>query len=470
MATAVLKADKRIEKMVKLCAEHGMPKDQTAAFVKAGYIVLEQMMDFHAAAREADRDNGPEEIAMGGSRGPGKSFAIMHQVGDDCQRYPGLKWLFLRKVMKSAAESLDDLTRKVFQYTPHKFTATGVDFLLGSRILIGGYKDPRDIDKYLGIEYDGVVVEEATQLIEDKVNKIRGSMRSTVWRPRMYLSTNADGIGLSWFKQRFVLPARKKQEVWTRFFDVTFRDNPFLDAGYVRWLEGLKGPLGKAWRDADWDAFAGMAFPSWDYDRHVLPMADCFDIPSNWMKWTATDWGYAAPWSTHWYTKNPDTRRVYCYREAYQTNLTDRQQARMILDMTLPSENITLHYADPAMWATKNVEGRTFTTADEYKREGVPLTKADHDRMMGKRKVNNILADLPDGKPGLQIFEGCTHMIEQLSTLALDEYRTEDVDTEQEDHAYDDLRYGLTNERKTDKKEPPKTSTENPMHRLKGIT
>jgi len=32
---------------------------------------------------------------------------------NDCQRVPDLKWLFLRKAMKSAAESLEDVAGKV---------------------------------------------------------------------------------------------------------------------------------------------------------------------------------------------------------------------------------------------------------------------------------------------------------------------------------------------------------------------
>ena len=459
--------------MGQLCVQHGMPREQTKAFVTAGYVVLEQMMDFHAAAREADAKDGPDEIALGGTRGPGKSFAIMEQVGnDDCQRVPGLKWLFLRKIMKSAAESLDDLTRKVFEYTPHKFTQAGVEFPNGSRILIGGYKDPADIDKYLGLEYDGIAIEEATQLTDDKRQRIRGSMRSSKqgWRTRMYLSSNADGIGLAWFKRTFVLPARAHQERNTRFFDVSYEGNPFLDANYVQWLGRLRGPLGRAWREADWDAFSGMGFPEWDYDRHVILHPDEFEIPAHWVKWTATDWGFASPFSTHWYARDPDAGRIYVYREAYGANLTDVEQARMIVDLCPPAEEVKLHYADPSRWERKNREGEVFTTVDEYRRGGLILTKADNNRLSGIRKVHSALATFPDGKPGLQVFESCPHMIEQLSTLALDENKPEDVDTQQEDHAYDDLRYALTNERRLLPPGPPDPRSRNPSRPYRNIT
>ena len=449
MATKKTKVTPALVNMNKAMKAAGMTMDQADRFNTSGYAVLPAMIPFHIAARLADKPDGPEEIAMGGSRGPGKSHASMAQVGlDDCQRQPDLKVLFLRKIMKSAGESLDDLKRKVFQFTPHTSTADGVEFPNGSRILIGGYKDTRDIEKYLGIEYDVIVIEEATQLSEEKKDKLRGSLRTSKphWRARMYLTTNADGPGLVWFKKSYVIPQRKGQEGITRFFDVSYRDNPFLKFEYVRWLEGLKGALGKAWRDADWDAFSGMAFPSWNYETHVI---DPIELPATWFRWRGLDEGTAAPFCCLWGARDPDTRRVYVYREAYTPGLTSTRQADRINEMTPPDERIMFTFGDPAMWAKKNMDDKVYSSYDQYRDRGIQLTKADNDRLSGKRKVDDVLEALPDGDPGLVIFSTCEHLIEQLSTLSRDELNPEDVDTKQEDHAYDALRYLLTNERRT---------------------
>jgi len=467
MVTATIKADERIGRMLIAMRDNGIPRDQAERFTRAGYVPLEGMLPFHAAARQADKQGGPEWIALGGKRGPGKSHTIMAQVGlDDCQRMDDLKVLFLRKIQKSARESFEDLIRKVFLYTPHTPTADGLELPNGSRIVIGGFKDERDIDKYLGIEYDVIVIEECTQISETKKNAIRGSLRTSKhnWRPRVYVSTNADGIGLFWFKKMFIDPFRKAVERLTRFFDVTGIKNPFINPEYDAWLDSLTGPLRKAWRDGDWDAFAGMAFPTWNYERHVIQP---FEIPSHWVKWKATDWGFASPFSTHWYAKDPDTRRIICYREVYGAGLTDRQQARAIQDNSPINEIYFMHYADPSLWERKNRDNEVFSTADEYKKEGLNLTKADNDRMSGKRKVNNILADLPDGEPGFQVFETCPKMIEQLSSLASDKLNPEDVDTDQEDHAYDDLRYALTNEKRIEQKGAPRKEVD--RHPLAGV-
>jgi len=218
-----LTADSEIERMAAAMRDAGIPVDQAQRFIAAGYVPLPGMLRFHAFAREADRAGGPQYVALGGKRGPGKSHTIMAQVGlDDCQRVDGLKVLFLRKIQKSAAESLEDVILRVFAYTPHTPTREGVTFKNGSRIMIGGFKDEKDIDKYLGIEYDVIVIEEATQITESKKEKLRGSLRSSKpnWRPRIYMSTNADGVGLLWFKRQFVEPSRAERETDTRFLDV----------------------------------------------------------------------------------------------------------------------------------------------------------------------------------------------------------------------------------------------------------
>ena len=461
-----------VEKYLRAGRDAGCPPDQMERFVHGGYVAFPEMLPFHAAAREMDRDDGADSIALGGTRAPGKSHATLCQVGlDDCQRFLGLKWLFLRYIMKSAVESFEDLAYKVFANVPHNFTpSTGrVEFANGSRILIGGYRNESDIDKYLGIEYDGIVIEEATQVSADKVSKILGSVRSVArgWKARMYLSTNADGIGLTWFKNKYLYPYRAgptaEHENRTRFFQCWYQNNPLLKPEYIRYLEGLTGALGKAWRESDWDAFEGMAFPNWNESLHVV---DPFPVPNEWFKWRATDDGYAKPWCTGWLTRDPNTRRIYVYREAYQTQLTSSAQAQLVRDMTPPNETIALHYADPSMWAKKNAVGKVSTPVDDYAAKGIILTPGDNTRIIGKRKLDELLSIRDDGLPGLQIFRTCPNIIRTLPTLAYDKTYTEDVDTDMEDHGYDMLRYGLTNIQSM--KIPKKIeATQSPLQRIR---
>ena len=438
-------ANQSLSSYVENAASAGVPRDQLEKFGKAGYISLPWALSFHSAARQADNPNTADMIGCGGARGPGKSTAIMAQIAlDDCQRQAELKCLFLRKVQKMAGESFDDLVLKVCRHQPHQWKAGNLYFPdTGSRILVGGYNTERDIDKYLGLEYDVIALEEGTQITGEKREKIRGSLRTSKanWRTRWYESTNPGGIGHLDFKTLYVLPHRNKKEKATRFFPSTYRDNPFLKPEYIAYLESLTGDLGRAWRDGDWDVFEGQAFPSFNYDVHVI---EPVDIPSHWSRWRAVDWGYANPFCCLWLSKDPDIGRVYVYREVYQAGLTDRQQAELIKDNTGAGETINITYADPSMWTRKNKDNVVFTTADEYRKCGVPLTQADNDRLNGKRKVGGMLASLPDGLPALQIFSTCRNLAQQMPSLIYDRTNVEDVDSDSEDHAYDTLRYGLT--------------------------
>jgi len=54
---------------------------------------------------------------------------------------------------------------------------------------------------------------------------------------------------------------------------------------------------------------------------------------------------------------------------------------------------------------------------------------------------------MEDGQPGILFFNTCPNIINQMSHLMYDKNRTEDVDTHMDDHAYDALRYALSNVR-----------------------
>jgi hypothetical protein len=139
--------------------------------------------------------------------------------------------------------------------------------------------------------------------------------------------------------------------------------------------------------------------------------------------------------------------------------------------MTPKPEKIAYTLADPSMWTLKSMEERTFSTADEYRAEGVALVKADNKRVLGKRKVDTLLEDLPDGLPGLRVFDTCTNLVRTLPALPYDATNVEDVDSDAEDHAYDSLRYGLTklNPRPAPKQRVVEKVTDPVLRRL-GIT
>jgi phage terminase large subunit len=449
-----LQASESIENMARLAASAGCPRDQVERFARAGFFPFPKMVGFHAAARLADHDGGPTALALGGTRYNGKSHHVMAQVAiDDMQRVPGLKGLFLRKVKMAASEAFEDLAHSVLRYVPHDFKQGQISFPNGSRIIVGGFNNDRDIDKYLGINYDVAVIEEATQLSKEKLVKLEGSVRTAItdWRARIYWDTNPDGIGLQYFKQRFVMPWRQGQQSDTWFADCHWRDNPLARQEYIDYLNKLTGPLAKAWRDGDWDAFAGQAFPEWDYDRHVIQP---IEIPASWSRWRAMDYGFIHPMCTLWFGKDPYTGRILVTHEIDRQLLSDRAQARVIQEETPQVGQWSVTYASPDMWASKADEenGLVTSAAKIFEQEKLRLTRADDDRVNGARKVHSVLAPLADGKPGLQIFDTCAELIRCLPAMMANPEKLEDVlkvdcdpaTGSDGDDPYDTLRYGLT--------------------------
>src|SRR5262245_7572979 len=200
-----------LESYIESALDSGCPPDQLENFACAGITLQPKQLLASSAARLCDQPEGPTAIGYGGARGGGKSHWLLAQMGaDDCQRVPGLKCLLLRKVGKSNLENFEDLRLRLFTHLPHEFAPyRGVlTFKNGSRIIAGHFQSEKDIDSYLGLEYDVIGIEEATTLTSRKHQDISTCCRTSKpnWRPRMYSTANPGGVGHTWYKHKFIVP------------------------------------------------------------------------------------------------------------------------------------------------------------------------------------------------------------------------------------------------------------------------
>jgi phage terminase large subunit len=435
-----------LEAFVSSAKAEGVGRDQLERFLGNGYVPLPWQLRFHGAARACDEPGGPVDLGVGGARGPGKSHGVFAQVAlDDCQRVPGLKGLFLRQTGKAASESFNDLILRVLPpETGYRYNGSTntLHFPNGSRVLLGGFENERDIDKYIGIEYDLMGIEERNQITEEKVVKLRGSLRTSKpnWRPRMYSSFNPGGIGHGDIKARFIEPFRAGTETQTRFVPSTYRDNPYLNAEYVEYLEGLTGDLGRAWRDGDWDLFAGQFFSEWRAERHVVAP---FAVPEGWKRYRAYDHGFANPACCKWYAVDYDGQ-VWVYRELYRSGATVEQLAAEIVRLSA-GESYDYSVADPAIFArTGFVDAQGGQTiAESFARNGVTFAPASNRRVDGWNLMREHLAWSASRAPRMRYFSTCADSIRTIPTLIHDERKPEDLDTRGEDHAADADRYFL---------------------------
>lgn len=449
--------------LIELAKNSGVPKDSLQRFLTAGYIPQPKQLLFHAAARDADSEDNANEIAFGGARGGAKTHATFAQVAlDDCQRIPGLKVLFLRKVSKAANEAVEDLRAAVLSKTPHiyKEQKSTIVFPNRSRIIIGHFQYEKDIDNYLGLEYDIIVIEEATQLSQAKIDKIKTCNRSSKpdFRPRRYYTTNPGGVGHGWFKRVFIVPFRQgpaaEQANKTKFIPSTVRDNKHLNPEYIHELQALTGWLRKAWLDGDWDIFAGQYFENFSYATHV-------DDPRGWPNfremhcefWCSLDYGFK-----HWtvcYLFTEYDGVIYCLDEfaARKSLIGPNCQGihEMLARHGLAVGDLINFVAGADVFAKKGDTGECF--ADEFERHGIYLRAANMSRRAGWGKILQLLGDETQHiEPSIKISSRCAGLTERLPALMHNPNDPEDVlkvDTDEHGEGGDDhpdaFRYGVMN-------------------------
>lgn len=443
-------------RLAEVAKDAGVPQDSLDRFLRSGYVPQPKQLQFHAAARECDLPGGPTQVGFGGARGPGKSHALFAQAAlDDCQRVDGLKVLYLRKIQKNAKEQFEDLRRSVLKHAQHQFTSGVLRFHNGSRVFLGHFRNESDIDQYLGIEYDLIVIEEATTLSLIKYRALRDSNRTSKpnFRPRIYASTNPGGVGHAWFKATFIVPARRNEESDTRFIFGTVEDNAFNDDDYQRKLEENTGWRLAAYRYGDWDIAAGQYFSTWRHDAIVKN--DIPIMPGSGV-WCSLDYGFQHPTVAYLFSEYDG--KIQVIDEHWRRHALVPQHSedikRMLERHSLKLADLRVFVASPDAFAKRGTESNK-TIADEYKDKGLRLTRANDDRLNGAAFLLRLLGragskDEGEIAPQIEISKRCEKLIENIPTLQHDPHRPEDVlkvDIDEDgnggDDPYDACRYGI---------------------------
>jgi len=442
----------------------GCPMDQMDRFQAADVILQSRQLAASAAARLCDRADGPTAVGYGGGRGGGKSHWLLAQMGvDDCQRVPGLKCLLLRKVGKANLEHFEDLRRKLFANLGHEFSAfRGIlTFRNGSRIIAGHFQNEKDIDAYLGLEYDVIGIEEATTLTARKYQDITTCCRTSKpnWRPRIYSTTNPGGVGHGWYRKRFIEPWQRRAETETRFIAARVTDNRWNNPEYMRVLEGLTGWQRRAWLDGDWDIAAGQFFTTLRREVHIV---------SDFDETRAREWFCALDYGFTHYTvvllgcTDGDGNLFVVDEHAERLWLPQRHAPAIAAMLGRHSiSNRRLEIADLKRFvAGADVFSRQSdgsTVASQYGKLGITLRPANMERVSGWAEILHRFGDPANGvRPRLFIHERCARLVECLPALQHDPNRPEDVlkvDCDEDgaggDDAADCLRYLVATKSRT---------------------
>jgi phage terminase large subunit len=431
--------------------EAGCPPDQLQNFVRAGIVLQPQQLLASAVARRCDDpSSGLRAIGFGGARGGGKSHWLVAQIGaDDCQRAPGLNCLLLRKVGKANIEHFESLRHKLFWRLRHEYNSSRglLTFANGSKIVTGHFQAEKDIDTYLGLEYDIIGIEEATTLTERKYRDISTCCRTARpdWRPRIYSTTNPGGVGHQWYRKLFIDTDASPRT--TAFIPARVGHNRFLDGEYAQRLAELTGWQKRAWLEGDWDITAGQFFVHFRQDVHVQ---HDFDPGCAVEWWGALDYGFTHHTAFLLGAKDGDGAIHIVDEHAEQRWLVERhaQAIRALLGR---------HHLTPVQ-LRKIVAGADIfalrydgtSIADEYSRHGLKLRCANTDRINGWAEITRRLGDVQAGlRPTLFIHPRCARLVACIPALQHDPNRPEDVlkvDTDEDtgeggDDTADALRY-----------------------------
>jgi len=349
----------------------------------------------------------------------------------------------------------------------------------------------KDADNYQGHEYTWMGFDEAGMWpFPEVIDKLRACLRSPHGIPtRQVLTGNPGGRGHNWLKMRYIDPVPPNvvqrikigDRVLTRvFIPAKVQDNKILlkhDPGYISRLKS-SGPdwLVKAWLDGDWDIVAGGAVDDvWKRSVHVI---EPFVIPKTWYIDRSFDWGSSKPFSVGWWaesdgcpvqmadgtTRTFPAKTLFRICEWYGWNGTPNKGigmlntaiAKKIIDMennqikkSFYGKNIGQIKPGPADSSIFDViDGKCM--ANDFANSGCRWTKADKgpgSRIAGLEKVRAWLSaslENPIESPGLFVFSNCTSgFIRTVPTLPRDDKNPDDVDTNSEDHVFDELRYRL---------------------------
>ena len=393
-------------------------------------------------------------VVMRGSAGSGKSadtaqMYILRLLAD-----PGRNLLCVRKTDDSNrsstyAELLSAIRRLgVSEYFDAIVSPLSIVCRLnGNTVLFRGLLDDRQRERLKSITFPSgkltdIWVEEATELDPDDLEILDDRLRGVLPDGLFYqikLTFNPVSID-HWIRRRFF--DHPDPSVLTHFS--TYLDNRFLDPAFRDRMERRRiyDPDGyRIYGLGEWGITGGNYFPEWRDSLHVVRP---FPIPSNWRRYVTLDYGLDML-AAYLIAMDP-SGCAWVVREIYQSGLIISSAAALIRENLFDSAPYQT-FAPPDLWNRRQDTG--LSAAALFAQNGVPLTRAENDRVMGWLNLREWLSPRisPSGTaiPALRVFSNCENLIRTLPALRHDLHNPEDAATSPHEltHAPDAIRYFL---------------------------
>jgi hypothetical protein len=430
-----------------------------------------------------------DDVGFGGARGGGKSDGVVGDFIDHEDTYGehAIAMAFRRE--RTQLVELIERSKQIMVPLGYKWHEQDKYFRgpKGGRLRFTYLENDSDADAYQGHSYTRLYPEEmGTFPSETPINKMTATLRSGHGVPcQMKGTCNPGGPGHQWVKARYKLdthpfgmevfryefenPFTKKKIEKTRvFIPSKVVDNKYLGDDYVANLFQVgSANLVKAWLEGDWSVVEGAFFPEWSNEKHIIPP---FEIPSTWLRFRSGDWGSAKPFSIGWWAVVGDDVSLRTgnktvllprgalvrYREWYGASAPN-------VGIKLPAEDVASGIIEREVHEPRDIDGKTAISygvldpaafasdggpsiAERMAARKVFFRRADNARVSTRGAIggwDQVRARLVgDGeRPMIYFFSTCKDTIRTLPALQHDQKKPEDVDTENEDHAPDEVRY-----------------------------
>ena len=399
-----------------------------------------------------------DELFYGGAKGGGKSDFLLADFLTHLDYGAAHRGIMFRRTYDELAE-LQIRANEIYPELGGRY-ASGEKmwhFPKGATLRMRYLDRDQDVHHYQGHQYTWLGFDELTNWPRDKGYVWMFSCaRSPHGVPvSIRASGNPGNVGHQWVKQRFIdgkIPMHMyynaEQKMTSTFIPAKLEDNLILimkDPQYETRLKALPPHLYRAYRNGDWDIFAGQAFEEYRRDKHVIHP---IPLDPSWRRFCSFDWGYARPYSIGWWAVTNEGRLIR-YREMYGCEpgkhdvgikKAQSQLARESWNISV-AEGCDTMVVDPSIF---NKPGEAPTVAETFQAVGWNIIKGENDRKSGLARVHDYMKQTgPDGQPLLMVFDTCHAWIRTIPTLVVDEKNPEDLDTTGEDHAYDETRYAV---------------------------
>lgn len=376
-----------------------------------------------------------------GTRGTGKSLMMRRDAILRCIKHAGYKVLILRRKMPDLKKShlrfikneMAQLGEKEIGY--YRETSTDVVFHNGSFIQFSHCETLKDIENYLGSEWDLIIFDEISTFPLEMFLTICAASRTVEDEDYVALvrcGSNPMGIGAQWMKEWFIdktvsLADYPDYDPTDFGFEFTMLDqNRYIaKEAYKKKLGNLPEQQREAWlygrfviEGAYFKDFKKTKMVEWRGQKVERPwhciqtMPYVFDkksggrIPIQQTGWAnitrSIDWGWSPdPAVCHWHVVMSNKRKI-TFMELTKREMVAADFAKLVVSMSAGMHVVETD-CDPDMFT--NTGETKYSIGEIFELNGVPLTPSHNRRELYGYAIHDMLNTLITENVGDQVVE-----------------------------------------------------------------